>query len=78
MSAAIDTGLLLELVWASGAAGAIVAVCMALVILGTARSGDLRREGRHAAATANAVMAGVALMAVAALIVFGISVIVAK
>lgn len=78
MSATIDTGLLFELVWAAAAAGAVVAVCMALVILGTARSGELRREGRHVAATANAAMAGVAFLAFAGLVVFGISVIVAK
>jgi hypothetical protein len=78
VSATIDTGLLFELVWAAAASGAIVAVCFALVILGTTRSSDLRREGRHAAATANAAMAGLALVAFAALVVFGISVIVAK
>lgn len=78
MTATIDTGLLVELVWAAAAAGVAVAICVALVILGAARSDDLRREGRHAAATANAALAGAALLAVAALIVFGISVIVAK
>jgi hypothetical protein len=78
VTAAIDTGLLFELVWAAAAAGVVVAVCVALVILGVARSDDLRREGRHAAATASAALAGGALLGVAALIVFGISVIVAK
>ena len=78
MTAAIDVGLLFELVWAAVLAGVAVGVCFSLVILGSVRSGELRRAGRGGAALGFAVLAVAAVVAVAALIVFGISVIVAK
>jgi hypothetical protein len=78
MIATIDWGLLFELAWAATLSGVAVGACFALVILGSIRAGDLRREGRDAAAAAYGAVALVAAGAIAALIVFGISVIVSK
>jgi hypothetical protein len=78
MIAAIDTGKLLELVWASALAGVAVAVCFSLVIIGAARAEDCRRNRRSGSATAYAtlsVLAGLAFLGIAA---FGITVITAK
>jgi hypothetical protein len=76
--ASIDVGLLFELAWAAALAGVVVSLCFSLVILGSARAGELRREGRAAAATAYATLAVLGAAAVTALIVFGISVVVSK
>ena len=78
MIATIDTGLLFELVWAAALGGVAVSLCFSLVILGSARAGELRRQGRTAAATAHATLAIAGAAALTALIVFGISVIVSK
>jgi hypothetical protein len=78
MIATIDWSLLLQLAWAAALSGVAVGACFALVILGSIRAGDLRREGRDAAAAAYGIVALAAAVAVAALIVFGISVIVSK
>ena len=50
--AQVDTGGLIELVWASALAGLTVAVAFAGVIQGATRAGDARREGRPVAAAA--------------------------
>jgi hypothetical protein len=76
--ATIDTGLLFELVWAAALAGVAVSLCFSLVILGSARASELRRQGRNGAATAYATLAVGGAAAVTALIVFAISVIVSK
>ena len=78
MIATIDVGLLFELVWVAALAGVAVAICFSLVILGSVRAGELRREGRAGAAVAYGVMAIAGAVAITALIVFGISVIVSK
>jgi uncharacterized membrane protein len=78
MIATIDVGLLFELVWAAALAGVAVGICFSLVILGSVRAGDLRREGRAGAAVAYGVMAIAGAVAIAAMIVYGISVIVSK
>jgi hypothetical protein len=78
MIATIDTGKLLELVWAAGLAGVAVAVSFSLVIFGAARAEDCRRNRRGGSATAYAtlsVVAGIAFLGIAA---FGIVVITAK
>ena len=43
--AAIDVGLLFEVVWAAALAGAVVSVLFALVVLFSARSAETRRAG---------------------------------
>ena len=74
--ASVDVGLLAELVWVAGLAGAAVALCFSLLIVGTVRSGDLRREGRGSASLAYGALAVAMTLAIAALVVFGIVVIV--
>ena len=78
MTAAIDTGKLLELVWAAALAGIAVSVVFALIILGTTRADDRRRAGRDAAAGAYLVLAGAAGLVMTAGVVFGVSVVVTR
>jgi hypothetical membrane protein len=46
---AVDTHLLWQVIWVSFAAGLGIAVLFSLVILGSARAADARREGGTAA-----------------------------
>jgi hypothetical protein len=78
MIAAIDTGQLFELVWASTIAGIAVAVCYSLVIIGAARAEDCRRNRRSGSATAYAALSLVAGAVFLGIAVFAISVITAK
>ena len=78
MIAAIDTGKLLELVWASALAGVAVAICFSLVIIGVARAEDCRRKRRSGSATAYAALSVVSGIAFFGIAVFGIIVITAK
>jgi hypothetical protein len=73
--ATISVGLLLELVWAAALAGVVVAVCFSLVILGSVRAGDLRREGRGVAAALYGVLALIAVAGMGGLIAYGVSII---
>ena len=50
MIAAVDTGKLLELVWAALVAGVAVSVLFAVLIVGATRATDRRREDRRGAA----------------------------
>jgi Na+/H+-dicarboxylate symporter len=77
-AAAIDWGQLFELVWASAVAGIAVAIVFATLIVGATRASDCRRSGRDGAATAYVALAAVSALALAAGVVFGISVIVSK
>jgi hypothetical protein len=76
--AAIDTGKLLELVWAAALAGVAVAVCFSLVIIGYARAEDCRRNRRSGSATAYAALSVLATVGFLGIVVFGISVISTK
>jgi hypothetical protein len=78
MIAAIDTGKLLELVWASVLAGVAVAICFSLVIIGAARAEDCRRNRRSGSATAYATLSVLAALAFLGIAAFGITVITAK
>jgi hypothetical protein len=78
VTATIDVGLLFQLVWVAALSGAAVGLAFSLLILGSVRAGDLRREGRTATATAYATMAVLAAAGITALVVFGIVVIVNK
>ncbi len=78
MIAAIDTGKLLELVWASVLAGMAVAACFSLIIIGFARAEDCRRNRRAGSATAYATLSVVAALVFLGIVAFGISVITAK
>jgi hypothetical protein len=76
--AAVDTGQLFELAWASALAGIAVAVCFSLVIVGAARAQDCRRNRRAGSATVYAVLSLVAGAAFLGIAVFAISVITTK
>lgn len=77
-AAAIEWHLLLQVVWVSFAGGLGAVALFALVIFGSTRAMDTRRDGQGAAATAFSLLAGVAFLAFAALVVFAITIIVHK
>ena len=74
----IDWAALLNVLWASLLGGVGVTGVFSLALLGATRAGDLRRDGRVAAATAYAVLTAVAGAAVLAALVFGVIVMTAK
>jgi hypothetical protein len=78
MIASIDTGKLVELVWAAALAGIAVAVCFSLVVIGAARAGECRRNRRSGSAGAYAALSVLAGVAFLGIVVFGISVITTK
>ena len=78
MLAAVDTGKLFELVWAALLAGVATSALFATLLVAATRATDLRREGRHGAATGAYAVAAVAAVACLAGIAFGITVIVSK
>jgi hypothetical protein len=78
MIATIDVSKLFELVWAAALAGVGVAICFSLIIIGAARAEDCRRNRRSGSATAYATLSVVAGIAFFGIVVFGISVIMAK
>lgn len=77
-TAAIDLGQLLQLAWASVAAGIAVAVCFSLVIVGAARAEDCRRNRRTGSATGYALLSVVAGVAFIGIAVFAISIVTTK
>jgi len=78
MTATIDTGQLLELVWTAAVAGAALSIVFSLVVLGLVRADDLRRSGRGVVAGAYLALAALAALLIAGGVVFGVSVIVSK
>lgn len=77
--AAIDTGQLVELVWAAAAAGVAVTIAFALFLLGVTRSADARRAQRgEPVALAYGLLALLAGAAFLGTVGFGVSVIVSK
>lgn len=72
MMAAIDTGALLELVWAAPLAAVIVVVGWGVAVLGTARAGEARREGRTVSAALHVAMASVGVAVFVAAITIGL------
>lgn len=50
MIATVDAAALLELVWAAPLAALLVTVAWGMVVFGTARAGEARRDGRTGAA----------------------------
>jgi hypothetical protein len=77
-AAAIDWGQVGSLAWASALAGVAVAVVFAGLILGATRASDERRAGHGGAAAGYLTLAGLATLAFAAGVAFGIWVIVSK
>lgn len=72
MIGAVDSDALLELVWAAPLAALIVTLAWGLVVFGTARAGEARRDGRTASAALHLVMAGAGAMLFVAAIVVGL------
>jgi Na+-translocating ferredoxin:NAD+ oxidoreductase RnfA subunit len=74
----VDWSDLLQTIGASIVAGVGITVAFSVVIWGTARFADLRREGRTAEAGLPLTVSGVALAVVVAGVVFGIVVMTTK
>jgi hypothetical protein len=78
MIAAVDTSALLELVWAAPLAVVTVTVAWGLVIRGTTRAVEARREGEGGAAALNALLALVGGALFAAALIFGLIIMTTK
>jgi hypothetical protein len=78
MIATVDSGALLELAWAAPIAALIVVSAWGVVVYGTARAGEARRDGHTAVAVLHVALAAVGLAVFVAAIVFGLIVITAK
>jgi uncharacterized membrane protein YdcZ (DUF606 family) len=76
--AAIKVSELAEVVWVSLAASIGVTTLFSLVVLGSARSAECRRAGRDGAATAYAGGALAAFVLFAAIVVFGVKIMLTK
>ena len=74
----VDWSDLLQTIGASIVAGVGITIAFSIVIWGTARFADLRREGRTAEAGLPLTVSGIALAVVAAGVVFGIVVMTTK
>jgi hypothetical protein len=75
---ATDTAALLELVWAAPLAALTVTVAWGLVIWGSTRAADARRDGRAGLATLHLGVAAVGAALFTAAVVFGIVVMTSK
>ena len=76
--AAIEVGLLFDVVWASLAAGVAVTVLFSLVVRFGARSAEARRGGEAAAALVYAGLALIAMTAFALVVAYGVSIMLSK
>ena len=74
----IDTGALLDLLWAAALAGLVLVAATSLAILGATRAGQDRREGRPARAAAFAALAGFAVLVCVGGVVLGLGVMLDK
>ncbi|HWI07971.1 MAG TPA: hypothetical protein VNT54_10690 [Solirubrobacteraceae bacterium] len=75
---ATDTAALLELVWAAPLAALTVTVAWALVIRGSTRAAEARRDGRAAWTTLHVGVAAIGLILFAAAVLFGLVVMTSK
>ncbi len=75
---AVDTHLLLQVVWVSLVAGVGISALFSLVILGTARAGEARRVGERGAAAAYVTLAVVAFLLFAGGVVLGVQAMITK
>jgi hypothetical protein len=76
--AAVQASELIEVVWVSLVAGVLVTTLFSLVVLGGGRSAEARRAGRGTAATVYASLAAAAFLVFAALVIFGVNVMLSK
>jgi hypothetical protein len=78
IAAAINTHALAKMAYSSVVAGVGVAVIFSLAILGLARSGEMRREHRTAAAVAYSALAAAGLLLAAAIVMYGLTLVAHK
>ena len=78
LASIVDTGDLLQVVWAATAAGIGVTAAFGVSLLGASRAVDLSRDGRRAEAAVFAVLGAAAFAAVVAAVAFGIVVMTQK
>jgi hypothetical protein len=78
MRIATDTAALLELVWAAPLAAVAVTIAWGLVVWGSTRAADARRDGRTGMATLHLGVAVVGAALFTAAVVFGLIVMTAK
>jgi len=74
----VDTKALLDVIWASLAAGVGGTAAFSLALVGTTRFVDMRREGRRTEALTFAALAGAAFAICLGMIALGLVVIVSK
>ena len=78
MIAAVDSGALLELVWAAPLAALTVTLAWGLVVHGSTRATEARRDGRLTAAALHAVVAAFGAVLFGGAIVLGLVVMTSK
>ena len=78
MTAAVDSAALLELVWAAPLAALTVTIAWALVVWGSTRAADARRDGRTGLATLHLGVAALGAALFTAAVVFGLLVMISK
>ncbi|MGH2969456.1 MAG: hypothetical protein ACRDK0_10395 [Solirubrobacteraceae bacterium] len=76
--AAVEASELFEVVWVSLVAGVSVTTLFSCVVLASGKSGEARRRGRAGASRVYASLAAVAFCLFAALVVFGVNVMLSK
>ena len=76
--AVVEVNQIFEVIWVSLIAGIGITTAFSLVVLGTGRSAEARRSGRHSAAIAYGLLATVFLILVLASFVFAIEVMLTK
>lgn len=75
---ATDSAALLELVWAAPLAAVTVVIAWGMVVYGTARAGEARRDGRTASAALNFAVAAIGGVLFTTAIVIGLIVMTSK
>ena len=78
MIATVDSSALLELVWAAPLAALTVVIAWGLVVYGTARAGEARRNGQSVSAALHVAIAALGGTLFVAAIVLGLIVTTAK
>ncbi len=78
ITASINGGALLKMLYSSLIAGVSVAVVFSLAVLGATRAGDMRRERRAAASIAFGALAVLAVLASAGIVVYGLILLTSK
>ena len=76
--AAVEASQLLEVVWVSLLAGVTGTTLFSVVVFASGRSAEARRGGRGSAATVYVAVAVLAFAVFAALVVFGVNVMLSK